>query len=388
MTKRINELKDIETVCKRCIDRGAEKWAPRSNEDYMRMFSRLKWKQNIAADDLNIILTNISSQLQLLEFLHQVMHDCATDNEDEMWYDESTGKSAEGIEDIDGIAPLIRKQEIIAAGAIVEAICYFILTSNNIKIVEKNTKYSVDEYISFCSALHELKRHRLINRGEFFVGIALKKLRNLIHLYGSQTLDTHVFHWAELDTNPGLDCLYVYLKRWLNADDAYMQLNFPFVRTPEVYGNKIFVGGEWDFEEMLDESSNKYKNWEDVTELTDKLFEPFKKSILHQKSPDETGVPKIYFAEYELDEEGQKKSSQLQLIIHRQVPMAVPLKLRDLKLQLKTARKYKFPYVIIFGPEQEANDEVVIRKMSNNSEICMKISNELIEHLKKISSNS
>ena len=231
----------METICKKCIERGEKRWNPTKTEEYKKLLGSLKWFSNVSNKNNNNTLINIAGQLQLIEFIQQIYIDCKISDEDNWWYNEETGDNYTGDSEIESI---LTKQEACAVGAVVEAICYTMLRHNKIdfkKIEDKKTGLLKDS-TEFVHMLELIEKNKLLPKDEISLCHQIRKLRNKVHLFDQIETDVETFSRNEADLAE--KCLYFLLQRWLNASDEAMQIYFSFL---PVASKEILPGNISDF---------------------------------------------------------------------------------------------------------------------------------------------
>lgn len=211
----------METICKKCIERGGKRWNPIETKQYLKLFINLPWFSNLDDKKTNT-LVNIAGQLQLIEFIYRLHCDCELTNESN-FYNEETG---DGLQMASGIESLLTKQGACAVGAIVEAICYTMLKYNNIETKVERNGYD----IGFKKMLDLIRSNNLLPEDEIRVCEKIKDLRDRIHLFEKTETDYETFSQNEYDLTGR--CLYYILQRWLDASDNIMQTYFYFIPRP------------------------------------------------------------------------------------------------------------------------------------------------------------
>ncbi|MCX6701721.1 MAG: hypothetical protein NTX96_00810 [Candidatus Zambryskibacteria bacterium] len=351
----------METICKKCIKRGDKRWTPVEIKEYKKIFSRLPWLKNNKDKKNDNTITNIAGQLQLIEFFIKLNIDCeiSLSYTDYSWVDEITGGTYCDFES--EIGPILTKQIVCAIGAVVEAICYVIIKHNNIDLPKTICKKELVDNTNLSVMLNVIKEKSLLPKSELDLCFHIKELRNRVHLINQSESDVEMFDWNYSHSTFALECLYFLLQRWLNASDNFMQVHFPYIPIPLKR------------EEILEESR---KGWEDLEEME-------KQSDIIAKN-----TPQIFFIQLGLGLE-QESLYIIKALTNAQLHICHPAYLeysskKSLAAQLTIIEKFSFPYVLIFGKKESLNHSIIIRNMTDKSQKTIKLSEELVEYLKKL----
>lgn len=213
----------METICKKCVERGEKRWNPTKIKEYQKLFVNLAWFSNIEDEKNNNTLINIAGQLHLIEFIQKLHSDCELSNEDN-FYNEETGEMIDADSEIES---LLTKQKVCAVGAIVEAICYTILKHKNIDFPKTFTKKGMVDNTNLTVMLNLIEKNKLLSEDEIKLCYEIKDLRNKVHLFDQIKTDNKTFSRDEGDL--AMICLYFLLQRWLNASNDTMQIYFSFM---------------------------------------------------------------------------------------------------------------------------------------------------------------
>lgn len=204
----------METICKKCIERGEKRWNPTKTKEYKKLFFKLPWFSNTNDKKVKNTLANITGQLQLIEFIDKLHSDCELSNENNFTADSETES-------------ILGKQEVCAIGTIVEAICYTILRYKKIDFPKTTKKGNVVDNTNFTKILNLIEENKLLSKDEIRLCYKIKELRNKIHIFDQTETDVETFSRNEADM--AARCLYFLLQRWLDASDDTMQIYFSFI---------------------------------------------------------------------------------------------------------------------------------------------------------------
>ncbi len=70
----------METICKKCVERGGKRWNPIKTEEYKRLFAKLRWFSDVGDKRHTKTIGNIVGELQLLELINRLHSDCELEN--------------------------------------------------------------------------------------------------------------------------------------------------------------------------------------------------------------------------------------------------------------------------------------------------------------------
>lgn len=164
------------------------------------------------------VISNVATQLQLLEFNDLLLSNFTFEPEGEVELPSFIGGGTAEIHN--EVEHAICKQGLIATGSVAETVCFIILESNRVEVPKR---------CSFEKLIKLSLNNNLIDYYDAKLLDELRRLRNNLHFHIDQnkSFDIGFFHIEQYDI--AKSCLYWILTKLLKIDEKVTSIHFPYL---------------------------------------------------------------------------------------------------------------------------------------------------------------